>query len=127
MNRQPGDHSAFTPDGWHTVTPRIVVRGAKELVDFTKRVFGATGDYRPGLPAVMTIGDSPIMISDAGVRDPKPAFLYVYVDDADATYRLALHAGASPVEEPSNMPYGDRRGMVEDQWGNTWQIATYRP
>ena len=73
----------------------------------------------------MMIGDSMVMVSDAGIRHPMPAFLYVYVDDADAIYRRALHAGARSLEEPSDMPYGDRRGMVEDEWGNTWQIATY--
>ena len=53
-----------------------------------------------------------------------PAFLYVYVDDTDATYRRALEAGARSLEEPLDMLYGDRRGMVEDEWGNIWQIAT---
>lgn len=53
------------------------------------------------------------------------AFLYVYVADADAVYRRALDAGARCLEQPSEMPYGDRRCMVEDQWGNTWQIAAF--
>jgi PhnB protein len=66
------------------------------------------------------------MISEAGIREPTNAFLHVYVEDADRTYRQAVDAGARPVEEPSDTPYGDRRGMVEDAWGNTWQIATYR-
>jgi uncharacterized glyoxalase superfamily protein PhnB len=109
------------------VTPRIVVAGAEQLVDFLKRVFDATGEYRPELPAVIKIGDSIVMISDAGMRAPAHAFLHVYVDDADATYRRAIDAGARSIEAPSDMPYGDRRGMVEDRWGNTWQIATYRP
>jgi PhnB protein len=65
------------------------------------------------------------MISDAGVRRPAPAFLYVYVDNTDKTYRRAIEAGARPLEEPSDLPYGDRRGMVEDKWGNVWQIATH--
>jgi uncharacterized glyoxalase superfamily protein PhnB len=115
----------LTPEGWHTVTPRIVARNAEELVEFLRQVFGASGDYRPDRPAVMKIGDSMIMISDAGIRDPMPAFLYVYVDDTDGTYRRAIHAGASSLEEPSDLPYGDRRGMVKDAWDNTWQIATY--
>ena len=54
------------------------------------------------------------------------AFLYVYVGDADATYRRALDAGARSLEEPRDVPYGDRRCMVTDRWGNTWQIATHR-
>ena len=53
------------------------------------------------------------------------AFLYVYVSDTDATYRRALDAGARALEAPSVTPYGDRRCMVEDKWGKTWQIATY--
>jgi PhnB protein len=65
------------------------------------------------------------MISDAGMRDPSPAFLYVYVDNTEDTYRRAVEAGARSLEEPLDVPYGDRRGMVEDKWGNIWQIATY--
>ena len=53
------------------------------------------------------------------------AFLYVYVNDTDATYQRALDAGARSLEKPADMHYGDRRGMVEDKWGNTWQIATH--
>ena len=120
----PRNRSNFTPDGWHTVTPRIVVHGAQQLVQFIKQVFGATGDYSPDRPAVINIGDSIVMISDAGARKPAAAFLYVYVEDADRTYLRALEAGARSLEEPSDVPYGDRRGMVEDGWGNTWQIAT---
>ena len=123
--KEPSGRSHFAPEGWHSVTPRIVVHGARGLVEFLKQVFGATGDYRSDLPSVITIGDSVVMISDAGVRDPMPAFLYVYVDDTDARYRRAIDAGARSLEEPSDMPYGDRRCMVEDTWGNTWQIATY--
>jgi len=79
------NRSRFTPEGWHTVTPRIVVRDAEGLVEFLMRVFGATGNYRPDLPSVVKIGDSIIMISNAGIRNSMPAFLYVYVDDADKT------------------------------------------
>jgi len=118
-------HSHFTPEGWHTVTPRIVVHGAEQMVDFAKHVFDATGDYRRDMPSVISIGDSMIMISEAGIRKPTSSFLYVYVEDTDETYRRALQAGARSLEEPAEVPYGDRRSMVEDQWGNTWQIATY--
>jgi len=117
--------SRFIPEGWHTVTSRVVVHDAEKLVDFLKVVFGATGEYQHALPSVIEIGDSMVMISDAGARKSTTAFLYVYVEDADATYRRALEAGARSLEEPSDMPYGDRRCMVEDQWGNTWQIATF--
>jgi len=112
------------PAGWPTVTPRIIVQGADKLIAFVKDVFGATGDYRPEAPAELRLGDSIIMISEAGVREPMPACLYVYVESADATWQRAVTAGAQSLETPSNTPYGDRRGMVKDQWGNTWQIAT---
>ena len=111
-------------EGWHTVTPRIVVEDARGLVAFLVRVFEAKGEYRREAPSEIRIGDSILMITDAGIRRPMPAFLYVYVQDSDATYRRALEAGARSVEEPVDTPYGDRRSMVEDRWGNTWQIAT---
>jgi len=117
-----GSNSA--PEGWHTVTPRLVVRDAKQLVEFLKQVFGATGEYQAERPSVITIGDSMLMVSETGVRSPMPAFLYVYVSDTDATYQRAIEAGARTLEAPFDTPYGDRRCMVEDKWGNTWQIAT---
>ena len=113
------------PAGWHTITPRIMVDEPEQLVEFVKRVFGAIGEYREEAPAEIRIGDSVIMISGTGVRSRTTACLYVYVSDTDATYRHALDAGASSIEEPAVMPYGDRRCIVEDKWGNTWQIATY--
>jgi len=116
--------SNFTPEGWHTITPRIVVNDAKAFVGFLQQVFDATGEYQHGRPSQVRIGDSLVMITDVGVRDPTPAFLYVYVPDTDATYLRAIVAGVSVVEEPSDTPYGDRRCMVEDKWGNAWQIAT---
>jgi uncharacterized glyoxalase superfamily protein PhnB len=112
------------PAGWHTVTPRIVIQGAEGLIQFLKRTFNATGDVQSDRPSEIGIGDSVIMISDAGLRESMPAFLYVYVDDVDATYHRALEAGATSVEEPADLPYGDRRGLVRDAWGNLWQIAT---
>jgi PhnB protein len=120
------DRFPSAPEGWHTVTPRIVVPEARHLVEFVKQVFDATGEYRQDRPSEMKIGDSVVLISDAGARSRKTAFLYVYVHDTDGTYRRALDAGARALEAPSVMPYGDRRGMVEDKWGNTWQIATHR-
>ena len=114
------------PPGWHTVTPRIVVQGSSGLIQFLRRTFNATGDVQRDRPSEIRIGDSVIMISDAGLRESMPAFLYVYVDDVDATYRRALNAGATSVEEPLDLPYGDRRGTVRDAWGNLWQIATHQ-
>jgi PhnB protein len=118
--------SRWQPDGWHTVTPRIVVADPANLVRFLKQVFGAQGEFRPDRPAEIRIGDSILMVSDGnGLRDPVAAFLYVYVEDTDSTYRRAVAAGASSMEEPARMPYGDRRAMVKDPWGNLWQIATH--
>jgi PhnB protein len=121
---QVTDRSHFQPQGWRTVTPRIIVPDAEGLVAFVKQVFSASGDYRPDVPTELRIGDSIVMISDAGVRDRMLSCLYVYVENADETWRRAVAAGARSIETPSDMPYGDRRGMVKDQWGNTWQIAT---
>ena len=116
--------SDFQPAGWHTVTPRLIVDGAEKLVEFVKNVFGATGQYHAHAPAELRIGDSIIMISGAGARDSMTACLYVYVENADITWQRAIDAGAESMESPLNTPYGDRRGMVKDPWGNTWQIAT---
>ena len=117
----------FQPDGWHTVTPRIVARDAENLVAFIKTVFHAQGTFRQGLPAEIRIGDSVVMISGSdGLRDPAPAFLYVYVEDTDSTYQRAIAANAISLEVPTDLPYGDRRAMVRDPWGNTWQIATHQ-
>ncbi|WP_322028393.1 VOC family protein [Paraburkholderia sp. J76] len=117
----------FQPDGWHAVTPRIVVRDAENLVAFIKTVFQAQGEFRHGLPAEIRIGDSVVMVSGSdGLRDPMPAFLYVYVEDTDSTYQRALDANATSLEPPADLPYGDRRAMVRDAWGNTWQIATHQ-
>jgi PhnB protein len=115
----------FTPQGWPTVVPRIVAPEAQQLVEFIKHVFEATGEYQAERPTVLSIGNSMIMISEAGIRDSAPAFLYVYVPDTDEACRRAVTAGARSMEEPWNLPYGDRRGMVQDRWGNIWQIATH--
>jgi PhnB protein len=114
------------PEGWHSVTPRLVVHDPALQVEFLKQAFGATGDFRTDWPSVITIGDSLVMVSSVGPRDAMPAFLYLYVDETDATYQRALEAGAVSLEEPAETPYGDRRGMVQDPCGNVWQIATYK-
>jgi uncharacterized glyoxalase superfamily protein PhnB len=113
------------PEGWHSVTPRLVVHDTAKLVEFLRRAFGATGDFRTDRPSVTKIGDSLVMVSGVGPRDEMPAFLYLYVDDIDTTYQRALEAGAVSLEEPLDTPYGDRRGMVQDPCGNVWQIATH--
>jgi uncharacterized glyoxalase superfamily protein PhnB len=86
-------------------------------------VFDATGTYQPDRPAEMLIGDSLVLVTAAGTRPTFPAYLYVYVDDADTVYARALAAGAVSLEAPLETPYGDRRAMVRDPFGNVWQIA----
>jgi uncharacterized glyoxalase superfamily protein PhnB len=90
---------------------------------FLREVFGATGDVEPDRPAELRIGDSVVMISSIGERERFPAFLYVYVDDAEETFQRAVSAGAVVLEEPLDTPYGDRRAMVRDPFGNVSQIA----
>ena len=109
------------PDGFHTVTPRMIVADVGAAVSFLRTVFGATGEVAEGRPADVRIGDSLVMVSDG--RDPFPALLYVYVDDVDATYARAVAVGAETIEEPSDQPYGDRRAMVRDPQGSVFQIA----
>ena len=114
------------PEGWHTVTPRLFVHGAPKLIDFLKHAFGATGTFRADGPSEIRIGDSIVMVGEAGLREAMPTFLYLYLDDIDAAYRRALEAGAIALEEPCDTHYGDRRATVRDPFGNIWQIATHR-
>jgi PhnB protein len=114
------------PSGFHTVTPRMVVSDVAAEVEFLRSVFDARGEVHVDRPAEIRIGDSLVMVTAAGERALFPAFLYVYVDDADATYRRALDAGALSIEEPLDTPYGDRRAMVRDPFGNVFQVAHRR-
>jgi len=115
------------PEGWHSITPRLVVEDAALQVEFLKQAFRATGDFCPERPSVIKIGDSLVMVSNVGPREVMAAFLYLYVEDVDTVYQRALAAGAISLEAPSDLPYGDRRGMVKDPCGNIWQIATHKP
>jgi PhnB protein len=120
------------PDGYHAVTPYLVVDGASKLIDFLKGTFGATELFRMPAPgdrvghAEVKIGDSNIMIADnTGEWPARPAMLYVYVTDVDATHKRALSAGATQVKEPANQFYGDRSSGITDAFGNYWGIATH--
>jgi PhnB protein len=113
------------PAGWPTVVPRLFARDPKGLIAFVKQVFRAVGTYQGDRPSELRIGDSIVMINDDSARGAATGFLYVYIDDTDAAYRRAITAGARSIETPADQPYGDRRAMVEDAWGNTWQIATH--
>ena len=109
--------------GFHSVTPRMVVSDVAGQIAFLRAVFDATGDAHVDRPAEIRIGDSVVLVTAAGDRKVFPAFLYVYVADADAVYGRALAAGATSLEEPFDTPYGDRRAMVRDPFGNVWQIG----
>lgn len=111
------------PPEFHSVTPRMVVSDAAAAVEFLRMVFDAAGQVQAGRPTEVRIGDSVVMVTSAVEREQFPAFLYVYVDDADLTYNRALTAGAMSLEAPIDTPYGDRRAMVRDPFGNVFQIA----
>jgi uncharacterized glyoxalase superfamily protein PhnB len=112
--------------GFPTVVPRMVVSDLVAAVAFLRTVFGATGEAEGDRPAELRIGDSLLLVSAEGDRELFPAFLYICVQDADATYRRALDCGATSLEKPANQPYGDRRAMVRDPFGNVFQIAQRR-
>jgi uncharacterized glyoxalase superfamily protein PhnB len=114
------------PQGRHSVTPRLFVDEPAKLVEFLKRAFGATGDCRDDGPTDVQIGDSIVMVSSTEFREGTAGFLYLYLEDADLAYRRALEAGATSLEEPQDVFYGDRRASVRDPFGNTWQIATHK-
>jgi PhnB protein len=122
------------PEGHHTVTPYLVVRGAARTIDFLKNAFGAEIAFEPmkrpdGLimHAELKIGDSIIMLGDASERaQPTQSMLHLYVPNIDAVYQRAVQAGAVSTMEPADMFYGDRTGSVKDPAGNTWYIATHK-
>jgi PhnB protein len=104
----------------------MVVADVVGEVDFLRAVFGAQGEVHPDRPAEIRLGDSLVMVTSPAERELFPAFLYVYVDDADSAYYRAIEAGAVTLEEPLDTPYGDRRAMVRDPFGNVFQIAHRR-
>ncbi len=113
------------PDGYHSVQPYLVVEGAAKLIEFMKAAFGATERMRMGGPdgtighAEVEIGDSVIMLGDAGPENPAmPAAVMVYVEDADAVYKKALATGAKSERQPEDAFYGDRASSVKDAFGN---------
>ena len=120
------------PQGYHTITPYLVVQRAAQLIDFLKQAFEAEEILHMAQPdgtithAEVKIGDSGVMISEAsGDFKPMPAMLHLYVEDTDSVYRRALRAGATSLREPEDQFYGDRTGGVQDASGNQWWIATH--
>jgi len=116
---------SHVPDGWPALIPRLTTDDPRALVQFVQGVFGATGEFHAERPTELRIGDSMVMVSGSEERGSMTGFLYVYVPDADHCHQLAVDRGASSIEAPRDLPYGDRRAMVRDPWGNTWQIATH--
>jgi PhnB protein len=118
------------PDGYHTVTPYLVVRDVAGLIDFLQQTFNATEIERMHsssgriMHAEVRIGDSVIMMGEAGEgNQPMPAMLYLYLEDSDAAYQRALAAGATSVQAPKDEFYGDRTAAVNDAFGNQWWMA----
>jgi uncharacterized glyoxalase superfamily protein PhnB len=117
-------------EGFHTVTPYLMVRDAEKLIEFVQQAFGATETLRTigaagGLHAEVRIGDSMVMIGGASATT-KPAAIFLYMDDVDAVYQRALEAGATSNMEPTDRPFGDRIAGVDDAFGNVWYIATHQ-
>jgi PhnB protein len=127
------------PEGYHSVTPYLVVDDAAKAIDFYARAFGAREIFR--LPmgdkighAEIVIGDSHVMLSDEwpdmNMRGPKArggatASMMVYVDDVDAMFAQALKAGGTADKDPENQFWGDRMGTLVDPFGHRWMLATH--
>jgi PhnB protein len=120
------------PEGYHSVTPYLVVKGVASQLAFLKQAFDAIETERTTTSdgiirhAEVSIGDSKIMIGEAwGEYKPIPACLLLYVPDVETVYRRALEAGGISLREPENTFYGDRSGGVKDSCGNQWWISTH--
>jgi len=121
------------PEGFHTVTPYLLVSGVPKLIEFLKKAFAAEVTEYLAMPdgvvmhAEVKIGDSIIMMGDPrGTCTPTLTSLYLYVPDCDAVYKRAIQAGATSTMEPADQFYGDRNAGVKDPLGNTWWIATHK-
>lgn len=122
----------YKPQGYHTLTPYLVVKDARAQLEFLKKAFDAKEEHvstRPDgtvMHASLTIGDSKIMLGQSfGEYLPLPCAVYMYVPDCDAVYKQALAAGATSKMPPTDMFYGDRNAGVEDRNGNQWWIGTH--
>ena len=129
-----------TPDGYHSVTPYLIIKGAARALDFYQRAFGATELMRIPGPgdqighAEILLGDSHIMLADEcpqmNALSPQtlggsPVLLHLYVPDADAMFAQAIAAGASLEQPMENKFYGDRSGSVLDPFGHRWTLSTH--
>ncbi len=119
-------------DGFHTVTPYLLVHSAARLIQFLEGAFGAELRFVKKradggiMHAELRLGDSMLMLGEASDRFPAmPASLYLYVPDCDAVYERALAAGGESVLPIMTFPSGERYGGVRDLCGNVWWIATH--
>jgi PhnB protein len=128
------------PEGYHTLTPYLIVHDAAGAIEFYKQAFGATEMFRMAGPdgrighAEIRVGDSQIMLADEhpemNARSPRtiggsPVSFMLYVEDVDGIVAQALAAGATLKRPIANQFYGDRTGGVEDPFGHNWYIATH--
>lgn len=131
------------PDGYHSLTTYLSVKGAAAAIAFYKQAFGAEELYRLPMPdgrvghAELQIGDSRLMLADempempdAIAKSPRTlggvaSGLNIYVGDVDAQFKRAVDAGATVKRPVTNQFYGDRSGTVEDPFGHVWTIATH--
>jgi len=121
------------PEGFHTVTPYLVVDDAEKIINFMTEAFGAQPVFEPMkrpdgkiMHAEFKIGNSILMIADSSERaQANSSTLYLYVPNVDAVYQRAVKAGAISEMEPANQFYGDRSSGVRDPAGNRWYIGTH--
>ncbi len=128
------------PEGYHSVTPYLIVRGGAAAIDFYSKAFGAVELFRFPAPdgkighAEIKIGDSPIMLADEypdmGYHSPlsiggSAVSLMIYVEDVDAVFEQAVRAGAKVTMPLDDMFWGDRYGKLEDPFGHHWSIGTH--
>src|SRR3569832_1129978 len=125
------------PEGYHSLTPYLVINGAVEAMEYYKKAFGAVELFRMEHGgkighAEMKIGDSPFMLADAseqfkGVKDlgGTPVSLMIYVDDVDTVYPQALAAGGTELKPLQDQFYGDRSGTLTDPYGHVWSVVLF--
>ena len=119
------------PEGYHTLTPQIVVEDARETIEFVKNIFDADlreiyEDDGRIVHSEVVIGDSRLMIASASEEfGVFPLMVNLYVDDVDATFAKAIEHGATSLRDPADQFYGDRTGGVIDPQGNQWWISTH--
>jgi PhnB protein len=126
------------PEGYHSITPYLIVNGAAKALEFYRKAFGAEETVRMPMPdgrvghAEMRIGDSMFMLADEfpdrDIRGPQgtpPVHFVIYCEDVDTVLKRAMAAGAKELRPVQNQFYGDRSGMVTDPFGHQWTVATH--